>query len=166
MSEPPGAARSHRRCRGLRDGVADGLLIERPESAATRDSFRALTGSDAEYDAWRHFYGQVGEVAEGVAPELTQPLPREAQVRGQVDPALWRDLVERPLGEAVERRFRDETVRGVVATDALIGTFARISRGVDTGRANVLLCGSGATRGGAVSGLDGHNAAQAVPELA
>jgi phytoene dehydrogenase-like protein len=110
----------------LRDGVAGGLLIERPEGAATRDSFRALTGSDAEYDAWRRFYGQVGEVAECVAPTLTQPLPRESQVRGQVDPALWRDLIERPLGEAVERRFRDETVRGVVATDALIGTFARM----------------------------------------
>src|ERR1700684_815843 len=32
----------------LRDGVPGGLLIERPEGAATRDSFRALTGSDAE----------------------------------------------------------------------------------------------------------------------
>jgi phytoene dehydrogenase-like protein len=108
----------------LRAGVAGGLLVERPEGAATRDSFRALTGSDDEYEAWRRFYEQVGEVAAWVAPTLTQPLPRESQVRGQVDPALWRDLVERPLGEAVERRFADDTVRGVVATDALIGTFA------------------------------------------
>jgi phytoene dehydrogenase-like protein len=38
--------------------------------------------------------------------------------------------------------------------------------GVDAGRERVLLCGSGATRGGAVSGLGGHNAAQAVLELA
>ena len=38
--------------------------------------------------------------------------------------------------------------------------------GVDTGRENILLCGSGARRGGAVSGLGGHNAAQAVLELA
>jgi phytoene dehydrogenase-like protein len=98
-----------------RDGVAGGLLVERPEGAATRESFRALTGSDAEYEAWRQFYEEVGEVAACVAPTLTQPLPREAQLR---------DLVERPLGETVERRFRDETVRGVVATDALIGTFA------------------------------------------
>ena len=48
-------------------------------------------------------------------------------LRQQADPALWRELVERPLGEAIEKRFRDETVRGVVATDALIGTFARMS---------------------------------------
>src|ERR1700733_683589 len=110
----------------LRGGVAGGLLVERPEGAATRDSFHALTGSDAEYEAWRRFYGQVGDVAAAVAPTLTRPLPREAQLRGQLEPALWRDLVDRPLGEAVERRFLDETVRGVVATDALIGTFARM----------------------------------------
>jgi len=108
----------------IRDGVAGGLLVERPEGAATRESFRALTGSDAEYEAWRLFYEEVGEVAAGVAPTLTQPLPRESQLRGAVEPTIWRDLVERPLGEAVERRFLDQTVRGVVATDALIGTFA------------------------------------------
>ncbi|MGH3471358.1 MAG: phytoene desaturase family protein, partial [Nocardioidaceae bacterium] len=37
--------------------------------------------------------------------------------------------------------------------------------GVDTGVPNVLLCGSGARRGGAVSGLGGHNAAHAVLEM-
>ena len=109
-----------------RDGAARGLLVERPEGPATRDSFRALTGSDTEYDAWRYFYRQVGELAAVVAPTLTQPLPRASALRQQVDPALWRELVERPLGEAIEKRFRDETVRGVVATDALIGTFARM----------------------------------------
>src|SRR5215472_5207490 len=110
----------------LRDGTTKGLLVERPEGPATRDSFRALTGSDVEYDAWRDFYRQVGAVAAVVAPTLTRPLPRASALRPQVDPALWRELVERPLGEAIEKRFRDETVRGVVATDALIGTFARM----------------------------------------
>jgi phytoene dehydrogenase-like protein len=110
----------------LRGGVAGGLLVERPEGAETKASFRALTGSDAEYEAWARFYRQVGDVAAVVAPTLTRPLPRAAQLRAQVDPALWRELVERPLGEAVERRFADQTVRGVVATDALIGTFARM----------------------------------------
>ena len=33
-------------------------------------------------------------------------------------------MVARPLGEALDSRFRDDTVRGVVLTDALIGTFA------------------------------------------
>ena len=33
-------------------------------------------------------------------------------------------MVERPLGQLIEARFADDTVRGVVLTDALIGTFA------------------------------------------
>ena len=110
----------------LRDGVAMGLLVERPEGQATRESFRALTGSDAEYEAWRDFYAHVGELAAVVAPTLTQPLPRAASIRQGVEADLWRQLTERPLGETILDRFRDETVRGVVATDALIGTFARL----------------------------------------
>jgi phytoene dehydrogenase-like protein len=109
-----------------RNGAARGLLVERPEGPATRDSFRTLTGSDDEYAAWREFYQQVAAVAEVVAPTLTAPLARAAALRAQVNPVIWRDLVERPLGEAVEHRFHDDTVRGVVATDALIGTFARM----------------------------------------
>ena len=55
-----------------------------------------------------------------------------ARVRSgaQVDPAIWRDVVATPLGEVIERRFADDTVRGVVATDALIGTFAVAARPV------------------------------------
>jgi phytoene dehydrogenase-like protein len=109
-----------------RDGTATGLLVERPEGPATRESFRALTGSDAEYQAWRDFYRQVGELAAVVAPTLTEPLPRASALREQIDQDLWRELTERPLGAAIENRFRDPTVRGVVATDALIGTFARM----------------------------------------
>jgi len=37
--------------------------------------------------------------------------------------------------------------------------------GVATAHDRILLCGSGARRGGAVSGIGGHNAAQAVLEL-
>jgi len=37
--------------------------------------------------------------------------------------------------------------------------------GVDSGHGSVLLCGSGARRGGAVSGLGGHNAAMALLEM-
>ena len=110
----------------FRAGAAGGLLVERPEGEATRDSFRALTGSDAEYEAWREFYAAIGDVAAVIAPTLTQPLPRRSDLRRQVDAGIWNDLVELPLGDAVERRFADDTVRGVVATDALIGTFARM----------------------------------------
>lgn len=109
-----------------RAGRATGLLVERDEGAATRASFRALTGGDDEHDAWRAFYEGVSVLAGAVAPTLTRPLARDADLRSAVDPEVWRDLVEEPIGRAIERRFRDDLVRGVVATDALIGTFASV----------------------------------------
>jgi phytoene dehydrogenase-like protein len=39
------------------------------------------------------------------------------------DEAAWCDLFERPIGELIERALGDDTIRGIVATDALIGTF-------------------------------------------
>lgn len=107
-----------------RDGRAGGLLVERPEGPATRESFRALTGGDDEYEAWQAFYGEVEELAAVVAPTLLDPLPRRGELAALTPATIWRDLVERPVGEAVRRRFTDDVVRGVVATDALIGTFA------------------------------------------
>ncbi|MFT4084484.1 MAG: NAD(P)/FAD-dependent oxidoreductase [Nocardioides sp.] len=110
----------------VRDGVAGGLLVEHEEGELTARSFRELTGSDREYEAWRTFYEEVGELARVLAPTLTAPLPTDAAVRAQVPDGIWHDLVEAPLGESIERRFRDDLVRGVVATDALIGTFASL----------------------------------------
>ena len=108
----------------LRDGVAGGLLVERPEGRATRRSFKTLTGGKDEYAAWQAFYADVSALAEVVAPTLLSDLPRERDIAAAVDQQVWDDLVVRPLGEVVERRFEDDVVRGVVATDALIGTFA------------------------------------------
>ena len=42
------------------------------------------------------------------------------------DDALWTALVERPLGERIAETLRSDLVRGVVATDGLIGTLARL----------------------------------------
>ena len=108
----------------LRDGKPGGLLVEREPGEATRRSFRELTGSDEAYAAWRELYADVAELTRVVAPTLLEPLPSEREVRDRIDPGIWRDLVAEPLGWMLERRFADDTVRGVAATDALIGTFA------------------------------------------
>ncbi|MEU9196067.1 phytoene desaturase family protein [Streptomyces hundungensis] len=108
----------------LREGRPGGLLVGggRERTAA---SFRQLTGSDAEFTAWQSFYDTTRQVAERVFPTLTEPLPSAAALRARVgDDAAWRMLFEEPIGVAVEERFSDDLVRGVVLTDALIGTFA------------------------------------------
>ncbi|MFD5746245.1 phytoene desaturase family protein [Streptomyces sp. NPDC127033] len=99
-----------------------GLLVG---EGRTRDSFAALTGSDTEYAAWRAFYATTARVAERVFPTLTEPLPTRAALRERIDDeAAWRMLFEEPIGSAIEERFDHDLVRGVVLTDALIGTFA------------------------------------------
>lgn len=111
----------------VRDGRHTGLLVERPEGTTTAESFRALTGSDEEYDAWQTFYGEVTDFAQAVAPTLLEPLRTEKQMRELVEADSWDAFVAHPLGKVIEERFRDDTVRGVVATDALIGTFASMA---------------------------------------
>src|SRR5215207_670980 len=79
----------------------------------------------APHDAWRAFYAMTARVGRRVFPTLTQPLPARAELRAEVsEDTAWEALFERPLGEAVEAAFADDTERGIVLTDGLIGTFA------------------------------------------
>lgn len=103
-----------------------GLLVETAPGPATEASFRELTGSDEELKAWRAFYAEVATVADAIAPTLLSPLPHIGNLRDLVEMPIWTDLVDEPLGTAIERRFEHDLVRGVVATDALIGTFASL----------------------------------------
>ncbi|MGW0698425.1 phytoene desaturase family protein [Streptomyces sp. NPDC002867] len=99
-----------------------GLLVGGP---GTAQSFARTTGGEREYAAWQEFYGLTREVAGRVFPTLTEPLPSREELRERVgDETAWRMLFEEPIGVAIEKRFADDLVRGVVLTDALIGTFA------------------------------------------
>ncbi|MFD8523648.1 phytoene desaturase family protein [Streptomyces capillispiralis] len=107
-----------------RDGRPTGLLVGGGERR-TREAFARLTGSEREYRSWQRFYAMTGRVARHVFPTLTEPLPtRDALRRTVDDEEAWRTLFEEPIGVAVEKHFTDDLVRGVVLTDALIGTFA------------------------------------------
>jgi phytoene dehydrogenase-like protein len=104
--------------------VADhGLLVERQPGEATRSAFDRF-GGDQAYDAWLSFEDRLRAFAEVVEPTLTRPLPAADELRRCMPAEVWTDLVERPIGEMLERTFADDTVRGVLLTDALIGTFS------------------------------------------
>ncbi|MEU5364157.1 NAD(P)/FAD-dependent oxidoreductase [Streptomyces sp. NPDC005925] len=107
-----------------RDGRPTGLLVGGGERR-TREAFARLTGSDREFEAWQRFYAMTGHVARRVFPTLTEPLPTRDELRRRIDDGdAWRALFEEPIGAVIEERFADDLVRGVVLTDALIGTFA------------------------------------------
>ena len=112
----------------VRGGRPVGLLVEHDPGPATEASFDRLTGSGRAWREWSEFYQRVAALAATVGPTLLGPLPRRGAVRDAVtravDARLWDDLVEQPIGLALERAFDDDLVRGVVATDAQIGTHA------------------------------------------
>jgi len=107
------------------------VLVDTGDAAATARAFAALTGSEGEYREWERFYGRMTSLAQRLFPTVLEPLRASGDVASLVgDDELWHALTERPLGEVIEQTFADDTVRGIVATDALIGTFADM-RGSD-----------------------------------
>ncbi len=73
------------------------------------------------------FYRRCGRLTRTLWPTMTEPLPTRGRAHKLVDAdACWRAMIEEPIGHAITGAVSDDLVRGVIATDALIGTFARL----------------------------------------
>ena len=71
------------------------------------------------------FQAMLARVARRLFPTMTEPLRSREEMRRLIgDDEAWRVLVEEPLGTALERSYDSDLVRGLVLTDASIGTFA------------------------------------------
>lgn len=103
------------------DGGRTGLLIG-PES-----TFAAI-GAAADETGFTDFYRRCEAVTTRLWPTLLEPLQTRTALRRTVCAAggevAWHAMIERPVGEAISDAATDDLVRGVMATDALIGTFA------------------------------------------
>ena len=108
-----------------RGGKDSGLYVARQWDKATEDSFNELDPTGAEWVAWQDFYNEIAEFALKIAPSMLHPLKSRSELKAEIDmPQVWDYLMERPIGEVIQARFKDDVVRGVILTDALIGTFA------------------------------------------
>ncbi|WP_428340737.1 phytoene desaturase family protein [Mycobacterium sp.] len=121
-------------------------LAPRPYSSYTPDPMTAgrtglLVGRHSTFDAvgaqrdeqaFAEFYRRCRLVTERLWPTVLEPLrtralARAAVVSGDAEAdAAWRAMVDEPIGAAITATLSHDLVRGVVATDALIGTFARL----------------------------------------
>lgn len=103
---------------------AGGFLVDSADRERTRAELTRFAGP-READAWERFGAATARLAGRVFPTLTEPLRSAAEFRRLVDDEqVWDALFTQPLSGVIEAEFADDTVRGVVATDALIGTFA------------------------------------------
>jgi phytoene dehydrogenase-like protein len=102
-----------------------GLYVSRQWDEKTAQSFNDLdpTGRDAQ--SWQDFYGEVAEFAQKIAPTMLEPLRTRSELKQAINlPQTWEYLIENPIGEEINKRFKNDIIKGVVLTDALIGTFA------------------------------------------
>ena len=113
------------------DGGLSGLLIG-PQSDSGRSSFTAV-GAAGDERGFTEFYRHCRSVTEPLWPTMLEPLRTRTQARehvlaagGRDAAAAWESMIEHPVGDAITAAVADDLVRGVMATDALIGTFARM----------------------------------------
>jgi phytoene dehydrogenase-like protein len=80
-------------------------------------------GGGSDDPGWEPLEAMLSSVARRIFPTLTEPLRSRESFRGLIGEP-WEALFERPLSELLEAAISDDVLRGVVLTDATIGTFA------------------------------------------
>lgn len=154
------------------DGGRTGLLV------GARSSFAAV-GAAADEDGFAAFYRSCRAVTEPLWPTLLEPLRTREQTRRHVLAAggddaasAWSAIFDQPIGAAIAEAVSSDLVRGVLATDALIGTFARLDDpglrqnvcflyhllGGGTGDWDVPVGGMGAVTGALAAAAEAHGA--------
>lgn len=154
------------------DGGRSGLLV------GERSSFSAI-GAGPDEAGFADFYRRCRVLTEPLWPTLVEPLRRRADARrlvlehgGAEGAAVWDALIEHPVGAAITEAVDNDLVRGVMATDALIGTFARLDDpgltqnicflyhliGGGTGDWDVPIGGMGAVSGALAAAARAHGA--------
>ncbi|WP_427133918.1 phytoene desaturase family protein [Pseudarthrobacter sp. S9] len=105
------------------------LLVDNGDAAATAASFAAVGAPDDEFRAFTEFYAGCRKLTEALWPTMTAPLRTRSEARSLAARAgaaeAWDAMIERPIGNVITKELHNDLVRGVVLTDALIGTFAR-----------------------------------------
>lgn len=109
----------------LKEGIPSGILISNTSEDTTRNSFIKFTGDDRDYQKYRILQEKLAIFARKIWPTLLSPLPSKKELRDKFqskeEREIWDYLIEKPLSALIEDHLTDDTVRGMVFTDAKIG---------------------------------------------
>jgi phytoene dehydrogenase-like protein len=154
------------------DGGRTGLLVG-PES-----TFAAIGAAD-DGEPFADFYRRARIVTTRLWPTMTAPLRSRDEAFDHVKAGgdagaeqAWQMMICEPIGHAITKSVSSDLVRGVMATDAVIGTFARVDDpalsqnicflyhllGGGTGEWDVPIGGMGAVSGALAAAATGHGA--------
>jgi phytoene dehydrogenase-like protein len=109
-----------------RQGRHGALLLSNLDERASQAAVEDLAGAE-EWRGYQRLLELERALAALVWPSLTQPLRTRKQwedsLSTSVERSAWDALVERPLGQTLEKLLQDDLVRGLLFTDAKIGLF-------------------------------------------
>ncbi|MGI8714434.1 MAG: phytoene desaturase family protein [Solirubrobacteraceae bacterium] len=107
--------------------LGDAGVLICDDAQRTRASAVRTLGDDRAVGELDRFAARTTALAERVFDSLTEPLRSRTEFATLVaDDRVWEALFEQPLARTLEASFAGDLVRGIVATDALIGTFASL----------------------------------------
>jgi len=113
-------------CTPYQRGPPDALVLSNVDPERSRASFCSLAGQ-ADWHGYQSLRELELTLAARIWPSLLEPLrSREQWTASLSTPAereAWDALVERPLGEVIERSIQNDLVRGILLTDAKVGIF-------------------------------------------
>lgn len=143
------------------------------------DSTFAAVGAEGDADAFAEFYRRARIITTRLWPTMTAPLMSRDEAHKLVlaggdaeADETWQALICEPVGHAITRAVDSDLVRGVMATDALIGTFTALDDpslqhnicflyhllGNGTGEWDVPIGGMGAVSGALAAAATGFGA--------
>lgn len=109
-----------------RDGAPGALILSNLDEKRSVASFQTRAGA-ADWRGYQALAELERVLAARIWPSLLQPLRSRsdwiASLETSAEKTAWDALVERPLGETIERYVQDDLVRGLLFTDAKIGVF-------------------------------------------
>jgi phytoene dehydrogenase-like protein len=109
-------------------GRQRGLVLSNVDEQRSRESMRAMTGSDTAWHRYQELLALERAIARIAWPSLLEPLQSRASFQARLstheEKAAWRAFVERPLGEVLEAHADHDALRGLLLTDGKIGVFA------------------------------------------
>jgi phytoene dehydrogenase-like protein len=101
-----------------------GLLLSNDDEALNERQINELNPKD--YTGLNKLYEKQKRFAEKIWDSFLQPLQSKADWKKifEDDSELWDLMVEKPIGQLIEKYIDDDVLRGIVLTDAKIGVFA------------------------------------------
>jgi phytoene dehydrogenase-like protein len=109
-----------------RSGLPGALILSNVDEEQSAASFQTRAGA-ADWRGYQALVELEHALAARIWPSLLQPLRSRsdwlASLETATEKTAWDCLVERPLGETIERYVQDDLVRGLLFTDAKIGVF-------------------------------------------